>query len=100
LPCPDADSALCVLADEAGRIFHAAPALTVPYVLSCADCRALSAHCTRWAANPTVTSMLKGEVVRRLYEGLKEAPRPSAISPSAVRSSAGTSLLPNQGVPL
>jgi predicted 2-oxoglutarate/Fe(II)-dependent dioxygenase YbiX len=57
----------------AAEIGHAAPILTVPNVLSRADCRALI---QRWHqmghAAGTVTSTVKGELVERVYEGLKK----------------------------
>ncbi|HEV8392368.1 MAG TPA: 2OG-Fe(II) oxygenase [Dongiaceae bacterium] len=72
-------------AAPAAEIRHAAPVLTVPNVLSREDCRALIARWHEAGHEPgTVTSMVKGEVVHRLYEDLKKR-RDHRISDPAVR---------------
>jgi predicted 2-oxoglutarate/Fe(II)-dependent dioxygenase YbiX len=69
----------------AAEIRHAAPVLTVPNVLSQADCRALIARWHEMGHEPgTVTSMVQGEVVQRLYEDLKKR-RDHRLSDPAVR---------------
>jgi predicted 2-oxoglutarate/Fe(II)-dependent dioxygenase YbiX len=56
-----------------GEIRQAAPALIVPNVLSLADCRALIARWHQMGHQAgTVTSTVKGELVERVYEGLKK----------------------------
>jgi len=57
----------------AAEIRHAAPVLTVPNVLSRADCRALIARWHEMGNAPgKVTSLVKGEQVERVYESLKK----------------------------
>lgn len=69
----------------AAEIRHAAPVLTVPNVLSPADCRAVIA---RWHQmgheSGTVTSMVDGQLVERVYEDLKKR-RDHRLSDPAVR---------------
>jgi predicted 2-oxoglutarate/Fe(II)-dependent dioxygenase YbiX len=56
-----------------GAIRQAAPALIVPNVLSLTDCRALIARWHQMGHQAgTVTSTVKGELVERVYEGLKK----------------------------
>jgi predicted 2-oxoglutarate/Fe(II)-dependent dioxygenase YbiX len=57
----------------AGEIRHVAPVLTVPNVLTPADCRAVIARWHEMGHEPgKVTSMVEGEEVRRVYEDLKK----------------------------
>ncbi len=69
----------------AGEIRHAAPVLTVPNVLSPADCRALIA---RWHqmgnAEGTLTSMVNGALVERVNPDLKKR-RDHRVSDPEVR---------------
>lgn len=69
----------------AGEIRQVAPVLTVPNVLSPADCRALIA---RWHKEGheagTVTSVVDGKVVERQYDGVKKR-RDHLLSDPAVR---------------
>jgi predicted 2-oxoglutarate/Fe(II)-dependent dioxygenase YbiX len=56
----------------AGEIGGVAPVLTVPNVLSRADCRALIARWHEMGNTPgKVTSLVQGEQVERVYESLK-----------------------------
>jgi predicted 2-oxoglutarate/Fe(II)-dependent dioxygenase YbiX len=60
-------------AAPAAEIQCAAPVLTVPNVLSRADCQALIARWHEMGNAPgTVTSLVKGEQVERVYESLKK----------------------------
>ncbi len=69
----------------AAEIGHAAPVLTVPNVLSRADCRALIARWHQMGHTAgTLTSMVNGELVERLYEDLKKR-RDHRLSDPAVR---------------
>ena len=57
----------------AAEIRHAAPVLTIPNVLSRADCRTLIARWHEMGNAPgKVTSLVKGEQVERVYESLKK----------------------------
>jgi predicted 2-oxoglutarate/Fe(II)-dependent dioxygenase YbiX len=68
-----------------GEICHAAPVLTMPNVLSRADCRALIARWHEMGHEPgAVTSTVKGEVVHRVYEDLKKR-RDHRLDDPAVR---------------
>lgn len=69
----------------AAEIGQAAPVLTIPNVLSRADCRALIARWHDMGHEPgTVTSVVKGEQVERVYETLKKR-RDHRVSDPAVR---------------
>jgi predicted 2-oxoglutarate/Fe(II)-dependent dioxygenase YbiX len=72
-------------APSSGEIRQVAPVLTVPNVLSPADCRALIA---RWHKKGheagSVTSMVDGKMVERQYEGVKKR-RDHLLSDPAVR---------------
>jgi predicted 2-oxoglutarate/Fe(II)-dependent dioxygenase YbiX len=60
-------------AARAVEIRHAAPVLTIPNVLSRADCRALIARWHEMGHAPgKVTSLVQGEQVERLHESLKK----------------------------
>jgi predicted 2-oxoglutarate/Fe(II)-dependent dioxygenase YbiX len=69
----------------AGEIHQTAPALIVPNVLSRADCRALIARWHQMGHQAgTLTSMVKGELVERVYEDVKKR-RDHQLSDPAVR---------------
>ena len=73
------------LAPPSGEIRQVAPVLTVPNVLSPADCRALIA---RWHKEGheagSVTAMVDGKMVERQYDGVKKR-RDHLLSDPAVR---------------
>ena len=73
-----------------GEIRQVAPVLTVPNVLSPADCRALIA---RWHKEGheagSVTSMVDGKMVERQYRRREEAPRPSAVGSGCAQAADG-----------
>jgi predicted 2-oxoglutarate/Fe(II)-dependent dioxygenase YbiX len=72
-------------AGPTAEIGHAAPVLTVPNVLPPADCRALIARWHQMGHTAgTLTSMVDGELVERLYEDLKKR-RDHRLSDPAVR---------------
>lgn len=67
------------------QIDQAAPVLIVPNVLSRADCRALIQRFHDMGSEPgMVTSLIKGEQVRRVYEDMKKR-RDHRLSDPAVR---------------
>jgi predicted 2-oxoglutarate/Fe(II)-dependent dioxygenase YbiX len=69
----------------AAEISHVAPVLTVPNVLSPADCRALIVRWHQMGHQAgTVKSMVGGQLVERLYEDLKKR-RDHHLSDPAVR---------------
>ncbi len=70
----------------AAEIRSAAPVLTVPNVLSPADCRALIARWHEMGNAPgKVTSLVQGEQVERVYETLKKRRDHRLSDPAALR---------------
>jgi predicted 2-oxoglutarate/Fe(II)-dependent dioxygenase YbiX len=70
----------------AAEIRCAAPVLTIPNVLSRADCRALIARWHEMGNVPgTVTSLVKGEQVERVYETLKKRRDHRVSDPAVLR---------------
>ena len=70
----------------AAEIRCAAPVLTIPNVLSRADCRALIARWHEMGNAPgTVTSLVKGEQVDRVYETLKKRRDHQLNDPAVLR---------------
>jgi predicted 2-oxoglutarate/Fe(II)-dependent dioxygenase YbiX len=73
-------------AAPAAEIRCAAPVLTIPNVLSRADCRALIARWHEMGNAPgTVTSLVKGEQVDRVYEALKKRRDHQLNDPAVLR---------------
>lgn len=70
----------------AAEIRHAAPVLTIPNVLSRADCRALIARWHEMGNAPgKVTSLVHGEQVERVYETLKKRRDHRLADPAVLR---------------
>lgn len=70
----------------AAEIRHAAPVLTIPNVLSRADCRALIARWHEMGNAPgKVTSLVHGEQVERVYETLKKRRDHRLSDPAVLR---------------
>lgn len=70
----------------AAEIRHTAPVLTIPNVLSRADCRALIARWHEMGNAPgKVTSLVHGEQVERVYETLKKRRDHRLADPAVLR---------------
>jgi predicted 2-oxoglutarate/Fe(II)-dependent dioxygenase YbiX len=70
----------------AAEIRYAAPVLTIPNVLSRADCRALIARWHEMGHAPgKVTSLVQGEQVERVYETLKKRRDHRVSDPAVLR---------------